>query len=85
MGQPVPYIEPMPTIIRFSNIAISIYPRDHNPPHFHIRGPDFELLVEIETGCIVGTAGKARDVSEALKWAEANTALLLAEWQRLNQ
>lgn len=76
---------PMPTLLRLSNCSISVYPRDHNPPHFHVRGPDFELLVEIGTGHIVGASGKARDVAEALKWAEENAALLLAEWQRLNR
>jgi len=40
----------MPVIHRFFNCAIFINPREHNPPHFHIRMNDGrEVLVEIAT------------------------------------
>ncbi len=74
----------MPTIARFANCSIAVYPQDHNPPHFHLRGPDFELLVEIGSGRLVGRSGRVRDVSEALNWAEEHQALLMEQWQRLN-
>ncbi|WP_431856851.1 DUF4160 domain-containing protein [Azospirillum sp.] len=70
---------------RFANCTVYIYGEDHNPPHVHIRGPDFLLLVEIGgKGRIIGRTGKARDVEEAIAWIKANTAMLLDLWKDLN-
>jgi hypothetical protein len=27
----------MPTVSRFFNLKIEMFPFDHNPPHFHVR------------------------------------------------
>ena len=40
----------MPTLSRFYGIVIFINYNDHQPPHFHARYQDQEVLVEIETG-----------------------------------
>lgn len=60
------------------------YAQDHGPPHFHVRGAGFNLLVEIGTGRIIGTTGKARDVAEVLAWAAEHVEFLRTEWQGLN-
>jgi hypothetical protein len=73
----------MPTIYRFANCKISIYAGDHVPPHFHIEGRGFRALVEIETMTV--RAGDVRKAVAAMAWARANTALLRAEWLRLNR
>jgi hypothetical protein len=73
----------MPTIRRFSNCKIAIYADDHMPPHFHIEGRGFRVLVEIET--IAARAGDPRKAPQAMDWARANIALLRAEWNRFNQ
>lgn len=39
----------MPTLRRFANCKIAIYADDHLPPHFHIEGRGFRIIVEIET------------------------------------
>lgn len=44
----------MPVISRFFDIAIVIYHRDHEPPHFHVKYGGAEATVEIETGVTVG-------------------------------
>ena len=31
----------------FGKVALVVRNRDHNPPHFHVIGPDFEALVSI--------------------------------------
>ncbi|WP_114394894.1 hypothetical protein [Oleisolibacter albus] len=31
----------MPTLRRFSNCSLCLFPQDHNPPHVHLPGPGF--------------------------------------------
>jgi hypothetical protein len=62
----------MPTIQRFGSASIKIYADDHNPPHFHIIGPDFQIIVRISD--LIITAGEASkgQIAEAMIWAKAN-------------
>ena len=72
---------------QLSNCKIYIYPGDHNPPHFHLKGPNSRAMVDIVTLEVI--AGKAFriDLAEAREWAEKpeNLAILVAEWRRLNE
>lgn len=73
----------MPTIRRFANCKIAIYADDHMPPHFHIEGRGFRVIVAIESMSIrVGDISKAR---EAMAWARQNVDLIRSEWVRLNR
>jgi hypothetical protein len=40
-----------------SNCKVYIYPGDHNPPHFHLRGPNSRASVDIMSLEVI--AGKA--------------------------
>jgi hypothetical protein len=73
----------VPTIRRFAACKIAIYADDHAPPHVHIEGRGFRAIVEIDT--MIVRAGDVRRAQEALLWACENTALLQAEWRRLNR
>ncbi len=73
----------MPTIRRFANCKISVYADDHSPPHFHIEGRGFRVVVELETMQV--RAGDDRRAREAMAWAGENIGLLRAEWLRLNR
>ena len=74
----------MPVIQRFSNCAIFIYPREHNPQHFHIRMNDGrEVLVEIIT-LTVSAGVPRREIAEALEWAENHRVLLAAQFKEYN-
>lgn len=70
-----------------SNCKIDIYPGDHNPPHFHLRGPDSNALVDIVTLEVIEGKASKKDLEEARVWAEKpeNLAVLVAEWRRLNE
>jgi hypothetical protein len=73
----------VPTIRRFTNCKIAIYADDHMPPHFHIEGRGFRVIVVIETMAVrVGDISKAR---EAMAWARQNIDLIRSEWVRLNR
>jgi hypothetical protein len=44
----------MPEISRFLGLVIAIYYRDHNPPHFHARYGEHEVVVDINSGIVHG-------------------------------
>jgi len=75
----------MPTIRSFSNCRICMYADDHNPPHFHILSPDFEVQVAIATLEVIRGAAHARAVGEALEWAGRHRAELSLKWIELNE
>jgi hypothetical protein len=73
----------VPTIRRFANCKISVYADDHSPPHFHIEGRGFRIVVDMETMAV--RAGDGRKAREAIDWARENVELLRAEWLHLNR
>ena len=75
----------MPTFHRFESFRIEVRARDHNPPHFHMIGPDFHALVDIRTLQVMEGTYSRKALAEALAWAADRTADLLAEWSRLNE
>jgi hypothetical protein len=77
----------MPEIVVLSNCKICIYPGDHNPPHFHLRGPNSRALIDMATLEVLRGKASRKDLDEAHEWASvaANLATLVAEWRRLNE
>ena len=49
----------LPVISRFYGIVVYMHFRDHDPPHFHARYQEHEVLVEIESGLIKGSFPQA--------------------------
>ncbi len=75
----------MPTIHRFAGCKISIYANDHMPPHFHIEGRGFRVVIEIETMAVrIGNTRHLAKAAEAMKWAALNIEFLKTEWARIN-
>ena len=62
-----------------------MYAGDHNPPHFHILSPDFEIKVEIASLDTIAGDASLRDIREALEWAEDHRAELSLKWIELNE
>jgi prophage antirepressor-like protein len=75
----------MPEIVRFSRSSLRIYVDDHRPPHFHIVGPDFAILVDVSNFEIISGEARAKDIAEALEWARANKMTLERIWHELNE
>jgi len=71
----------MPEISRFLGIAIYMYYRDHEPPHFHAEYGEFEITVEIEKGVVFGRFPR-RALSLVLEWCLLHKAELLTDWER---
>lgn len=75
----------MPELKRFGSISLRMYPDDHAPPHFHLVGPAFQVLVRISDLEVVAGSVRNADIREPLRWAEANRASLIAKWTELNE
>jgi hypothetical protein len=51
----------MPTIALIDGVRITIYARDHPPPHFHAKHAEFEALISIVTGDVLdGSLSRAK-------------------------
>lgn len=70
-----------------SNCKIYIYPGDHNPPHFHLKGPNSRASVDMVTLEVVAGKASKGDLAEVKAWVAKpeNLALLISEWKRLNE
>jgi hypothetical protein len=74
----------MPTIKVFRAAKLCMYPGDHRPPHFHIVGPDFQVLVRIADCEVIAGEARANQIAEAMAWAHANREALMQKWAELN-
>lgn len=73
----------MPTIKDFGGYKIVIYAEDHNPPHVHVIGPDFQAKVRISDAVVMAGAIPLSRRREALSWVEAKKDLLMETWREL--
>ena len=74
----------MPILQRYGSVTVRMYADDHRPPHFHIVGPDFHVLVRISDLAVIAGGsppdpdcrgvgmGTGSSGKLALKWAELN-------------
>ena len=69
----------MPEIARFLGIVIGIFPRDHQPPHFHAVYGEYQITVEIRNGVVSGDFPK-RALRLVLEWLDLHEAELLEDW-----
>ena len=69
----------MPVISRFLGVTISMYWNDQ-PPHYHAKYGQYEILVEIETGVVSGTFPK-RALRHVLEWHDQHQGELAENWK----
>ena len=75
----------MPIIERFGAVSIRMYADDHHPPHFHVVGPDFQVLVRISDSQVMAGEARAVQIAEAMAWANAHRETLALKWAELNE
>ena len=73
----------VPTLQRFGRVSIRMYADDHRPPHFHIVGPDFQVLVRIADLTVIAGIARRNQIAEALRWADQNREELALKWAEL--
>jgi len=62
-----------------------MYADDHRPPHFHVVGPDFQVLVRISDLTVIAGEARAAQLAEALIWADEHREALALKWTQLNE
>ena len=75
----------MPTLQRFGSVTLRMYADDHHPPHFHIVGPEFQVLVRISDLTIIAGEARPAQIAEALRWADEHHEALALKWAELNE
>ena len=74
----------MPTIVILGNLKIQMFADDHNPPHFHVSSPDYDLMIRISDLSILSGQMRSKDIRKITEWAERNRTRIVDEWNRLN-
>lgn len=70
----------MPEISRFFGIVITMYFNEHNPPHFHVRYNDLEVIFDMEEGAFTKGILPARQARLVLAWYEIHKDELIDLW-----
>jgi hypothetical protein len=70
----------MPIISRFFGIIIFMFWREHQPPHFHAKYGDDEVIIEIQTGRPTGNISP-RVLNMVQEWRELHKQELMADWE----
>ena len=72
----------MPELSRFLGIIVFMNFNEHNPPHFHARYGDYEIIIEILSGIVEGKFPK-RALNLVLEWYEIHKSELLEDWNSI--
>ncbi len=70
----------MPTVRNFGSYRIMLFAEDHNPPHVHVIGRDFQAKVRIRDAAVLVGEIPSRYRREALAWIRDNRDGLMAKW-----
>ena len=75
----------MPVLQRFGAVSLRMYADDHHPPHFHIVGPEFQVLVRISDLKVIAGEARRTEIAQALAWAQTRREVLALKWAELNE
>jgi hypothetical protein len=71
----------MPEISRFLGIIITMYYREHPPPHFHVRYGEYKAVVSVDSFAILQGNLPPRVYGLVVEWASRNQQALLENWR----
>ena len=71
----------LPEICRFYGIIISLYWRDHNPPHIHFTYREYECSISVLDRLVDGKA-PAKVIAKVNEWMDLHEEEILALWEK---
>ncbi len=71
----------MPELSRFHGIIISMYLRDHPPPHFHARYGEHKAFFNIPDGELIYGSLPRRATRLVEAWVELHREELMQNWE----
>lgn len=69
----------------FYGIVISIFHKDHNPPHFHARYGNYKIAIEISNFSVISGYFPPRALGIVMEWAALHKDKLLENWEAAEQ
>lgn len=74
----------MPEVSRFLGIVITMFYREHGPPHFHATYGEYDVQVSIRDGLVNGRF-PARALRLVHEWQALHKEGLLENWELARQ
>lgn len=74
----------MPEVSRFLGIVITMFYREHGPPHFHATYCEYDAQVSIRDGLVNGKF-PARALRLVLEWHSLHKNELIENWDLARQ
>jgi hypothetical protein len=71
----------MPLICFFYGITIYMYFDDHNPPHFHAKYAEYEVIIDINNLGVLNGYMPPRALGMVVEWAYEHKQELLCDWE----
>ncbi|MCM1356768.1 MAG: DUF4160 domain-containing protein [Staphylococcus sp.] len=71
----------MPEISRFFGIILSLYWRDHNPPHVHFTYGNYECSISVFDRIVEGSA-PAKVIVKVNQWMDLHEDEILSAWEK---
>jgi hypothetical protein len=75
----------MPEIKRFGGFKLLMFFQDENPPHLHIKGPDFAAKIRLSNGDLIAGDAPSKVLREARRWIDDNREELLRLWNEFGR
>jgi hypothetical protein len=75
----------MPTISIFYGIVITMYWKDHQPPHFHAAYSGTKAIIDINALEVISGDMSRRTLSYVLEWAAQHKDELMENWKLCTQ
>jgi hypothetical protein len=75
----------MPELKRFGGFKVLMFFQDENPPHVHIKGPDFAAKVRLSDGELIAGEAPNRVLREARSCIKAHRSELPRLWNEFQK
>jgi hypothetical protein len=76
----------MPTLKRFGNVRVVLWPNDHMPAHVHVFGPGYAARIGLDDLIVSEESGKPSTAAAmALTWIAENRREIYASWVCLRE
>jgi hypothetical protein len=72
----------MPRLSEFYGIVITMYWRDHSPPHYHASYGDHEALIVIEDASVYAGSLPRRALRLVREWHRLHQDEIAGAWER---
>ena len=75
----------MPEIKRFSGFRLLMFFQDENPPHVHVKRPDFAAKIRLSNGELIAGDAPNRVLRQTRRWLEEHRTELLQLWNEFQR